>query len=139
MQPITAAALELRGTVTECTDDPAPVCAKYVYQRVAPGAGNIAGDPTRSHQRRRYVIPADPRTVPQLARRHLFKLAVIAYHVTPEAYDAEARRIQVARHLPYYHAWLSAYLKNPPPPVGILWDSGGTLWDDGNTVWDAGP
>lgn len=68
--------LTLRGTITECTPADPPACTKVVYQKVAPGKGNLPGTGDYAYQRRRHVIPADPRTPAQVARRATFAAAV---------------------------------------------------------------
>lgn len=103
--------IALRGTITECRQTPLPVCEKVVYQKVAPGLGNLLGDGTYNHQRRRWVIPADPRTPAQLARRAKFALAVLTWRTLTAndkaAWQARGRN----RGLPAYQAFLSAYMK----------------------------
>jgi len=71
-----------------------------VFQKTAPGRGNIPGDRTRSLQNRAYVIPFDPATPAQLARRAAFAAAVAAWHALspPERaeYDARAKRMAIS-------------------------------------------
>lgn len=76
--------LGLRGKLRLCD----PVCTLYVFQRVAPGLGNVPEDPTRSLQKRRHVVPADPKTPAQLARRSRFAAGVAAWH----ALDSNSKR-----------------------------------------------
>jgi len=104
--------LGIRGKVTECITEPTPVCETVVYQKTKPGSGNIPGDPTGTLQRRRWVIPYDPQTAPQLARRAVFADAVSTWQaMTTEEQDAWAE-IGNKRNLPGYHTFLSAYLNN---------------------------
>lgn len=79
--------LEISGTITEEMPGPTPSSQKMVYQRTAPGLGNVPGDPTRTRQRRRHVIPLDPQTVLQVERRDRFADAMQAW----SALDAEGR------------------------------------------------
>lgn len=47
-----------------------------VYQRCTPGAGNISNGGKYDMLERAYVIPVDPRTPAQIARRQLFAEAM---------------------------------------------------------------
>jgi hypothetical protein len=139
MQQLAQPAFEFCGTVTEADPDNPGQVAKFVYQRTTPGAGNLPNDPTRTRQRRRYVLPVNPRTPAQQANRQKHAAAIIAYRLAPELYDTEARQIQRRRKLPYYQAWLSAFLSLNALPVGTNWDGTATTWDAGATAWDNPP
>jgi len=71
--------LDINGTITE--NGPTP--EKVVYQSVAPGTGNLPGNGTWNKQRRRHVIPADPKTPAQMNHRAAFAAAVAAWHLMP--------------------------------------------------------
>lgn len=108
---MTIESLDLRGTLQE--PDPANPAqsVKVVYQAVAPGLGNIANGGAFDRQRRAHVVPADPRTPAQLARRSKMADAVAAWHAaSPEnrrAYEeaAKVRRISV------FNAFISNFLR----------------------------
>jgi hypothetical protein len=76
--------IEIAGTITEPAANPAQPPERWVYQRTYPGLGNIPGDPTRSRQRRRHVVPADPRTPAQLAQRARLAAASAAWRDLPD-------------------------------------------------------
>lgn len=69
-------ALALSGKLTFTPTDPPRPLATYVIQRVAPGRGNVPEVRRRNIQLRRHVIPADPRSPMQLARRARMRAAV---------------------------------------------------------------
>ena len=107
-------ALDVRGTVTECGPGPAPVCEKVVYQGTAIGAGNISNGGKYNRQRRAYVVPSDPHTPAQVARRTFFAAAVHEWQaLSPEA-KAAWKQAGRARNIPGYSAFLSAYLRGSP-------------------------
>ncbi len=101
----------IRGTVAICPIDPPKPCGKYVYQRVQPGKGNVAADPSKALQLRRYVIPFDPRTPAQIARRARLAAGVATWHALSaeqkKAWSAEGKRRQIGA----YCAFLSAFLR----------------------------
>lgn len=104
-----------RGSLNFCPTAPPRPCGRYVYQLTHPGGGNVPGDPTGRLQLRRWVIPADPRTPPQLARRVAFAAAVAAWQSMPQEAKDSWRTPGKARNLPAYHAFLSAYLAAATP------------------------
>jgi hypothetical protein len=106
-----AKSIQVRGTLTFAPDDPPRPLDRYVVQRVRAGLGNVGADPTLQTQIRRHVIPLDPQTAPQLARRALFTAAVLAWHALPPA-DRAYWRDRGAKHgLPGFNAFISFYLR----------------------------
>lgn len=106
--------LAARGTLTFEPDDPPRAPGKYVLQRVRPGVGNIASDPTRSTQLRSWVQPADPQTPRQLAVRARFHAAVIAWHLLPETDRVYWRNRGADIGLPAINAFVSYYCRTHP-------------------------
>jgi hypothetical protein len=129
-------AIELRGTVTIYTDDERTQTATVVYQRVAPGCGNIRGDGSYNRQRRAHVSTPNPNTTKQQQQRALMAHAVATYReLTPEqkaAYEPAAKRAGYTR----YNAYVAEYLITHRP-ILTTWDNATTTWDDGTTTWEA--
>jgi hypothetical protein len=72
----------------------------------------------------------------QEARRVLYADACDAWQLlTPEEQEAWQTEAD-ARGITAFSAYLSAYLNNPPPPGGTIWDGGTTTWDGGAPTWD---
>lgn len=93
---------------------------KYVFQRVAPGRGNVPGRPRADLQLRRHVIPADPETPAQIARRDLFRAAVERWHArTPSDLDHWKQTAHKKR-IPLFNACLSDTLKHYHLENGVL-------------------
>lgn len=103
--------LSITGTLSFCPTNPPRPCGKYVYQRVAPGLGNVEGVPLDNLQLRAYVIPADPKTPAQLARRNLFSLAVSGWHSLTEEQRWAWRDAGARRNISSFNAYISAYLR----------------------------
>jgi hypothetical protein len=106
-----AQSIQVRGTLTFTPADPPRPLAKYVVQRVGAGFGNVAADPTLRTQIRAHVIPLDPQTTKQLARRATFAAAVLAWHALPPADRAYWRERGAKHGLPGFNAFLSFYLR----------------------------
>jgi hypothetical protein len=104
--------LSIKGTLTFEPADPPRTLGKYVYQRVQPGLGNVASDPSKSLQLRAHTIPTDPQTAPQLARRAVFSNAVAAWQALSEAEKNSYAPEAAKRGLPAYQFFLSRYLRN---------------------------
>lgn len=104
--------LQIAGKITLTEAAPGRPAGTYVYQRTAPGLGNIPADPRKALQLRRHVIPTDPATPAQQQRRATLAAAVQAWHdLTPTARQAWAPQAKEAG-LSIYNAFLSDYLKN---------------------------
>lgn len=106
--------LLITGTLTFDPPDPLKPAGKYVFQRVAPGKGNLPGHPAFDLQLRRHVIPFDPMTPAQLARRALLAAAVARWHATAPAERQQWAGIAKQRKISLFNASVSDYLKNPP-------------------------
>ncbi len=103
--------LAVRGKICFDPEQPDRPPGCYVYQRTAPGKGNIPTDPARALQLRAWVIPADPRTPSQLAQRNTMREAVAAWQAMPQPARDAWRAQGLARNLPAYNAFLSAYMR----------------------------
>lgn len=101
-----------RGKLNFCPVSPPRPCGAYVYQLTGYGKGNVPGDPHRRLQLRAYVIPIDPKTPAQLARRATFAAAVAAWHGLSPAQKASYARRGKSRNLPGYNLFISAYLRS---------------------------
>jgi len=118
------------------TNPPGPPL-RYVYQRTAHGKGNVVGAPNNALQLRRHVIPIDPATPAQLARRALVSLAQAAWANFDAETKANWRTKGVPRRITGHNAWTSWCLKNLTYSPTSGWDNGLSTWDGGGTVWDA--
>lgn len=93
---------------------------KMVFQRVRAGLGNAGKFGSMDVQLRQHVIPADPKTAAQIARRDLMRAAVARYRamtgidLDPFKKTAEKRRISV------FNAVVSDTLKNYHLSGGVL-------------------
>lgn len=81
-----------------------------VYQRTAPGHGNVAGDPLRILQNRAYVPHNPSHTPAQQARRALFAAGVTAWHTTDAGTKERYRWAAGARGLTGFNLWMSDWL-----------------------------
>ena len=113
-------ALLITKTLTFTPDDPPRPFGKYVFQRVKPGLGNISGRSGLDLQLRAHVIPLDPKTPAQLARRALFAAAVGRWR-SPLAGDMERwEKTAQNRSIPVFNAALSDVLSNFHLVEGVL-------------------
>lgn len=112
--------LLITKTLTFTPINPPRPFGRYVYQRVKPGAGNVSGYPGLTLQLRAHVIPLDPKTPAQIARRDLMRSAVARWHTLttqdkdPYKITAEKRQITV------FNAFISDTLKNWHLVGGVL-------------------
>lgn len=106
-----AITLDVRGKLCFDPEQPDRPPGCYVYQRTAPGKGNIPTDPARALQLRAWVIPYDPRTPAQLAQRATMRAAVTAWQALPPPAREQWRDAGKNRGIPAYNAFLSAYMK----------------------------
>lgn len=93
---------------------------KMVFQRVRAGLGNAGKYGSMDVQLRQHVVPADPKTAAQMARRDLMRAAVARYRamtgidLDPFKKTAEKRRITV------FNAVISDTLRNYHLSGGVL-------------------
>ena len=112
--------LLITKTLTFKPDNPLLPHGKYVFQRVAPGKGNLPDRPALDLQLRRHVIPLDPMTPAQIARRDLFRAAVARWR-SPIGDDMDRwHLIARRRSIPLFNACLSDILKNWHLESGVL-------------------
>lgn len=104
--------LIVTGTLTETSSTAGGVTERVVYQRVAKGFGNITTKHSFDLQRRRHVVPADPRTQSQVARRGLMAAAVARWKNTPPADRVQWAQLAKSRNIPLFSASCSDTLKN---------------------------
>lgn len=73
------------GTIVIRPEPQSQEFERFVLQRVEKGSGNIPTNRKHDLQLRRHVIPADPKTPPQLAGRARIRAATEAWHdLSPE-------------------------------------------------------
>lgn len=112
--------LLITKTLTFKPDDPLLPFGKYVFQRVRPGFGNLPDRPRLDLQLRRHVVPTDPKTVAQMARRALFAAAVARWRA-PMAGDLDRWSNDAQnRAIPVFNAALSDVLRNYHLSGGVL-------------------
>lgn len=110
----------ITGTLTFKPNDPTLPLGKYVFQRVAKGQGNLPDRPTLDLQLRRHVIPLDPMTPAQLARRALMAAAVARWRARTSADLERWAPIAKNKNIPLFNACCSDTLKNYHLVGGIL-------------------
>lgn len=109
---------------------------RMVYQRVLPPQANAGMVGQYGLQLRRHVIPADPRSPAQVARREQFANAVAAWQQLSPAEKVVWQRAARNKQMSGYNHFLGSWLRGQHPPSE--WDGGATTWDGGDTVWDPG-
>jgi len=93
---------------------------KMVFQRVRRGLGNLPDKSNTGHQLRAHVIPFDPKSAAQIARRDLMRAAVTRYR-SPVGDDLTRwKRIATARNIPLFNAACSDILRNYTLQGGTL-------------------
>lgn len=113
-------ALLITKTLTFKPADPLLPLGKYVFQRVRPGYGNLPDRPALDLQLRRHVIPIDPKTAAQMARRALFAAAVARWRA-PIGDDMERWKTNAQnRSIPVFNAAVSDVLRNYHLDGGLL-------------------
>jgi len=112
--------LDLTGTLTLGPGLAPGLPGRYVYQRTAPGKGNLPGTGNFSKQLRRHVIPYDPATTAQMARRALMAAAVARWHASTDQ-DKAAWKINAQnRFISVFNACISDTLRNFELIAGVL-------------------
>jgi len=104
-----------RGKITQTkTGDSGPLL--WVYQRTHPDHGNVRQVGSYGLQLRRHVIPYDPKTPAQIARRATFRDAVQSWqaldHATKEQWKRAARSSQRSG----YNHFISYTMRGIPAP-----------------------
>jgi hypothetical protein len=112
--------LDIRGSINLIDAGPGRLPGRYVFQKTAPGLGNIPGFPAADRQMRRHVVPLDPMTASQIARRDLFRAAVARWRA-PVGDDMQRWKIIAEnRSIPVFNACLSDILSNYHLSGGLL-------------------
>jgi hypothetical protein len=83
-----------------------------VFQRVAPGLGNIQGDASRTLQNRAYVKPTDRHTPAQLAQRMKMRDAVASWHTIDPDLKATYRARAKPLNMTGFNLYISTYLRS---------------------------
>ncbi len=113
-------ALLITKTLTFKPDDPLLPFGKYVFQRVAPGKGNLPEFVGVNLQLRRHVIPLDPQTPAQLGRRALARAAVQRWRDTPEQGRQQWQPLAKRKSVSLFNACMSDTLTNYMLVNGVL-------------------
>lgn len=100
--------------------DPPRLAGRYTYQRVAPGLGNVAANTERGLQLRRHVIPLDPKTPAQIARRALMRAAVTFWRSSTSLEKAKWERDAKNRSISIFNACVSDIMTNYTLVAGVL-------------------
>jgi len=103
--------LDISGSINEVDPLDQSQSVRVVYQSVAPGTGNLPGDGTYNKQRRRHVMPADPKTPAQMSHRAAFAAAVAAWHMMPTNERDLWLPAAKQKGLSTFNAYLSATLR----------------------------
>lgn len=112
--------MTITKTLTFQPTNPPRPHGKYVFQRVAPGRGNVAGRPAWDLQLRAHVIPIDPMTPAQIARRDHFRAAVALWHASTNQDKEQWKKTAQNRSIPVFNACLSDLLRNYILVDGVL-------------------
>jgi hypothetical protein len=113
-------ALLVTGTLTMTPPGTNLAPRKMVFQRVRQGLGNILGRPHADLQLRAHVVPADPKTTAQIARRDLMAAAVTRWHASTASDKSEWKIIAENRSISVFNACISDTLNNYELVAGIL-------------------
>lgn len=84
---------------------------------------------------REYVKVINPKTPGQVQQQNKLKLAVQAWQSATPEQKAEAMPLAQKKQISVYMAFVSIFIKNYQPAVGVQWDNGASIWDSGATVW----
>jgi hypothetical protein len=129
--------LDIRGTLTITPSPQDNTPRKVVFQ----GASNITANYwTKTGQPRKvrvYVIPADPKTDAQIARRDWLRAGVAIWQALSAEEKAAWTKAGEARQITGYNAFNSSHLKAYTPPSAAQWDGSDTTWDDNGSTFDA--
>jgi hypothetical protein len=131
--------LSITGKIHTAPEDPPLPPGRYVYQRTAPGLGNITTDQTGRSQVRAHVFPANPRTAAQLAHRGRIAAAVRAWHALSPEQQKQYQPAAAKQGLSAYHVFIAEYVRTHAvtsfSPWRSLWDGDKSGWDTGKTDW----
>ena len=83
-----------------------------VYQRTAPGLGNVPGDETRTLQVHAYVPNNTSRSPAQLACRDNFRAGMLAWHALPPEQRADLNAYASRSALSGMNVFLSIQLRS---------------------------
>lgn len=113
--------------------DPAAPPVRMVMQRTGEGFGNVEGIPGQKLQLRAHVIPHDPKTPAQLARRALFAAAQAAWYALtlPEraTWTADADAYALTGRQYFTRRYMASHAAPATPPaLRIHWATSGALW-----------
>lgn len=108
-------ALEITGTVTVPTSTADPTPRKIVFQGASNVTANYWTKAGRPRQVRAHVIPADPKTPAQLARRDNMRAAVTAWQTLTDTEKTAWRDRASERGISGYNTFCSHHLKTFQP------------------------
>jgi len=113
-------ALLITKTLTFTPNNPPRPFGRYVFQRVRPGLGNLPGFPHLALQLRAHVIPIDPKTAAQMARRDLMRAAVARWHTSTDQDKAQWKINAQDRSISVFNSCISDTLRNFELIAGVL-------------------
>lgn len=130
--------LDFRGTVTLPPDATHPTARKVVFQGASHQTANYWTKTGQPRKIRAHVVPLDPKTAPQLARRAHMRAGVLIWQAMTTEQKAQWRKIAEQRGITGYNAFCSHWLKQYQPPNAAMWDAENAAWDNGAASWDNG-
>lgn len=98
------------GKITEF-NDVTQLFEEVVYQRVGIDFGNLPPLKTAGYQRRMHVLPIDPATPAQIARRSKFATAVNNWQLMSDSQKQVWKDKGAYLNLPGYNYYISEFLK----------------------------
>jgi len=108
---------------------------RVVYQGTGAAFANLYNKHGRPRMKRVWILPPDPLTAPQAARRETMRQAVAAWQAADAAERESARHVANTKGISLYMAYVSKYLKANHPSTGILWETLSGAWDGGTAIW----
>lgn len=118
--PLKNTLLLITQSLTFTPDNPPRPHGRYTFQRVRPGLGNVPSRPSLDLQLRRHVVPLDPKTPAQIARRDLMRAAVARWRASTSQDKAEWKIIAQNRSISVFNAAISDTLNNYHLDGGLL-------------------
>lgn len=112
--------------------DPQAPPVRMVMQRTGAGFGNVEGIPGATLQLRAHVVPYDPKTPAQLARRALFADAQAAWYALDPAeratWTADAAPLSLTGRQLFTRSYMAAHASPAPAPLlRVHWPPFGPL------------
>lgn len=110
--PVDVLALDIKGTLTLCDDADCTTSHKVVFQGCSAASANYFVGNHQPRMMRAYVIPYDPKTGPQLARRQKFRDGATAWDALAPSIKNQWKAAGSARGLTGYNVFMSEFLRH---------------------------